>query len=59
AEACLSGALERGEVYGVWGGEIVVDGVIVSVKRGRGRPPKNPRPPIVVDEVPVPPHLVA
>ncbi|HEX6656834.1 MAG TPA: WhiB family transcriptional regulator [Ilumatobacter sp.] len=59
AEACLSGALERGEVYGVWGGEIVVDGVIVAVKRGRGRPPKNPRPPIVVDEVPVPPHLVA
>ena len=59
AEACLSGALERAEVYGVWGGELLVDGVIVAVKRGRGRPPKNPRPLIVVDEVPVPPHLVA
>ena len=59
AETCLSGALERAEVYGVWGGELVVDGVIVAVKRGRGRPPKHPRPPIVVDEVPVPPHLVA
>ena len=59
AGACLSGALERAEVYGVWGGELVVDGVIVAVKRGRGRPPKTPRPVIVVDEVPVPPHLVA
>ena len=59
AEACLSGALERAEVYGVWGGQLVVDGVIVAVKRGRGRPPKHPRPVIVVDEVPVPPHLVA
>jgi WhiB family transcriptional regulator, redox-sensing transcriptional regulator len=59
AEACLSGALERAEVYGVWGGELLVEGVVVAIKRGRGRPPKNPRPPIVVDEVPVPPHLVA
>jgi WhiB family redox-sensing transcriptional regulator len=59
AEQCLSGALERAEVYGVWGGELLVDGVVVAIKRGRGRPPKHPRPPIVVDEVPVPPHLVA
>ena len=59
AETCLSGALERAEVYGVWGGQLLVDGVIVAIKRGRGRPPKNPRPVIVVDEVPVPPHLVA
>src|SRR3954454_13811206 len=53
ADACLSGALERAEVYGVWGGRLVVDGVIVDIKRGRGRPPKTPRPVIVVDEVPV------
>ena len=59
AGACLSGALERAEPYGVWGGQLVIDGVIVEVKRGRGRPPKHPRPPVVVDEVPVPPHLVA
>ena len=59
ADACLSGALERAEVYGVWGGQLLVDGVIVAIKRGRGRPPKTPRPVIVVDEVPVPPHLVA
>jgi WhiB family redox-sensing transcriptional regulator len=59
AESCLDGALERVEPYGVWGGKLLVDGVIVEVKRGRGRPPKHPRPPLVVDEVPVPPHLVA
>src|SRR5262245_17823133 len=59
AEECLGGALERAEVYGVWGGELVIDGVIVAIKRGRGRPPKQPRLPLVVDEVPVPPHLVA
>ncbi len=59
ATECLNGALERVEVYGVWGGELLVDGVVVAVKRGRGRPPKQPRLPVVVDEVPVPPHLVA
>ena len=59
APQCLEGALERAEVCGVWGGELLVDGVVVAIKRGRGRPPKQPRLPIVVDEVPVPPHLVA
>ena len=59
ASTCLSGALERAESYGVWGGELLVDGVIVKVKRSRGRPPKTPRPPLIVDEVPLPPHLVA
>lgn len=59
AESCLAGALDRAEPYGVWGGQLVIDGVVVAVKRGRGRPPKHPRPPLVVDEVPVPPHLVA
>jgi len=50
--ACLAGALERAEPCGVWGGEIFVDGVPVAEKRGRGRPPRVPRPPIVVSEVP-------
>lgn len=59
APNCLSDALERSEPYGVWGGQLVIDGVVVAVKRGRGRPPKTPRPVLVVDEVPVPPHLVA
>jgi WhiB family redox-sensing transcriptional regulator len=50
--ACLAGALERGEVWGVWGGEILVDGAVVAVKRRRGRPPVRPRPLVLVDEVP-------
>ncbi|HWM21238.1 MAG TPA: WhiB family transcriptional regulator [Ilumatobacteraceae bacterium] len=58
-EACLGGALERGEVAGVWGGELVEEGAVVVLKRRRGRPPKVARPVLVVDEVPLPPHLVA
>jgi WhiB family transcriptional regulator, redox-sensing transcriptional regulator len=49
---CLAGALDRGEVWGVWGGEILVDGEVVAVKRRRGRPPVHPRPPLVVAKVP-------
>src|SRR5699024_6508511 len=40
-EACRDGALERGEPWGVWGGEIFEAGRIIAVKRGRGRPRKN------------------
>lgn len=40
-EACLAGALQRGEPWGVWGGESFVDGNVVATKRGRGRPPKH------------------
>ncbi len=40
-EACLSGALERKEPWGVWGGELFVQGVIVARKRPRGRPRKT------------------
>jgi WhiB family transcriptional regulator, redox-sensing transcriptional regulator len=39
--ACLAGALERREPWGVWGGELFVRGVIVARKRPRGRPRKN------------------
>lgn len=39
--ACLSGALERKEPWGVWGGELFVQGVIVARKRPRGRPRKT------------------
>ncbi len=58
-ERCLDGAVERREPYGVWGGKLVLDGVPVEMKRGRGRPPKHPRPVLVVDEVPIRPDLVA
>ncbi|GAA4416468.1 hypothetical protein GCM10023169_11400 [Georgenia halophila] len=40
-EACLAGALERGEPWGVWGGEVFANGVVVPRKRGRGRPRKD------------------
>ena len=40
-DACLAGALERREPIGVWGGQIFDEGVIVSFKRGRGRPRKH------------------
>ena len=39
-DLCLAGALERREPHGVWGGQIFVDGVVVTHKRGRGRPRK-------------------
>ena len=39
-EACLTGALERREPWGVWGGQLVVAGVVVPRKRPRGRPRK-------------------
>lgn len=58
-ETCLAGALGREEPYGVWGGTLVIDGVAIEVKRKRGRPRKHPVPVLVVDEVPVPAHLVA
>ena len=58
-ESCLTGAVERVEPYGVWGGKLVLDGVPVEMKRKRGRPPRVPRPVLVVDEAPIPPHLVA
>lgn len=38
---CLTGALERQEPWGVWGGQLVVQGAIVARKRPRGRPRKN------------------
>ena len=41
--ACLSGALERREPWGVWGGEIFERGAIVARKRPRGRPRKDDR----------------
>ena len=39
--ACLAGALERREPWGVWGGELLMSGAIVSHKRPRGRPRKD------------------
>lgn len=40
-DACLDGALERREPWGVWGGQLFANGVVLAQKRKRGRPPKN------------------
>ena len=42
---CLEGALERREPWGVWGGELFLQGVVIPRKRPRGRPRKNEPPP--------------
>jgi WhiB family redox-sensing transcriptional regulator len=41
---CLAGALERREPWGVWGGQLFVQGEVVARKRPRGRPRKHPLP---------------
>lgn len=39
--ACLDGALDRAEPWGVWGGQILLNGEVVARKRPRGRPRKD------------------
>ncbi len=41
-KSCLAAALDRGEPWGVWGGEIFDQGVVIARKRPRGRPRKTP-----------------
>lgn len=48
--SCLQGALDRAEPWGVWGGELLENGVIVVNKRPRGRPAVLPRPTLVINE---------
>ena len=43
-EACLASAVARREPWGVWGGELLVNGKVIANKRKRGRPPKVVRP---------------
>ena len=54
---CLEGAIARHEPWGVWGGQMFMNGKILATKRRRGRPPKNPRPEDQLPEIPVPLHL--
>jgi WhiB family redox-sensing transcriptional regulator len=39
---CLDGALSRVEPCGVWGGQLIEDGVIIERKRRAGRPVRIP-----------------
>jgi WhiB family redox-sensing transcriptional regulator len=39
--ACLAGAVARREPWGVWGGELLLQGTVVPRKRPRGRPRKT------------------
>ena len=56
---CLSGALERNEPWGVWGGELLEEGRVCATKRPRGRPVTKSVRVTTVQEVPIPAHLVA
>ena len=58
-EPCLEGAMARREPWGVWGGQMFVNGKILATKRRRGRPPKVARPEDQLPEIPVPVHLTA
>ena len=40
-EPCLEGATARREPWGVWGGQLFLNGKILVFKRKRGRPPKT------------------
>ena len=40
-ELCLAGAVERGEPWGVWGGQLFERGAVIPRKRPRGRPRKH------------------
>lgn len=55
---CLEGALERREPWGVWGGQLFLNGRVLASKRRRGRPPKVARPDDELPEVPIPEHLL-
>jgi WhiB family transcriptional regulator, redox-sensing transcriptional regulator len=57
--ACLERAIHNQEPWGVWGGQLFLNGRTLTVKRRRGRPPKRPRPEEQLPQIPVPEHLQA
>jgi WhiB family transcriptional regulator, redox-sensing transcriptional regulator len=56
-DECLEGAIVRHEPWGVWGGQLFLNGKILATKRRRGRPPKHPRPEDQLPQIPIPAHL--
>ena len=57
--SCLEQAILNQEPFGVWGGQLFLNGRMLAVKRRRGRPPKHPRSEDQVPMIPIPEHLVA
>ena len=47
-EPCFEGAVVRHEPWGVWGGQLFLNGKVLPQKRKRGRPPKV-RPEVLSD----------
>jgi len=56
-EPCLEGAIARREPWGVWGGQLFMNGRVLANKRRRGRPAKTPRPEDQLPEIPIPLRL--
>ena len=50
-DRCFDGARVRREPWGVWGGELFLNGKVMAAKRRRGRPPKIRRCDDVYDEL--------
>jgi WhiB family redox-sensing transcriptional regulator len=46
-DLCLEGALTRREPWGVWGGQLFLNGKVLAFKRPRGRPPKHAQQPLI------------
>jgi WhiB family redox-sensing transcriptional regulator len=57
--ACLEQAIHNQEPWGVWGGQLFLNGRMLAIKRRRGRPPKHPRPEDQLPQIPIPEHLQA
>tara|TARA_B100000686_G_C16726129_1_gene937887 strand:+ start:138 stop:473 length:336 start_codon:yes stop_codon:yes gene_type:complete len=56
---CLEAAIRRQEPWGVWGGQLLRNGRILTTKRRRGRPAKNLRSEDQLPLVPIPDYLQA
>ena len=56
-DECLAAAVERREPWGVWGGQLLLNGKVLQSKRRRGRPPKVARAEDQLPDIPIPEYL--
>ncbi|MEZ5321505.1 MAG: WhiB family transcriptional regulator [Microthrixaceae bacterium] len=54
---CLEAALARHEPWGIWGGQLLSNGRIVTAKRRRGRPSKHLKVGDQMNQLPLPERL--